>query len=329
MWTTLSSRRVRTLAAAVVAAAVVCGMAAANEPASTAFTYQGRLTHAGLPVTGPYEFEFRLYDSAAGGNLVASLAGIYPADVEEGHFTARLDFGPAAITGVGLWLEIGVRPESDMPLPFTILHPRQELTATPYAAVALNSPFRREGSGLFFEGRLGLGSDTPPSGMFEVAGPPQDASVVLPQNAISAHELMDEPGASGAFREETIWFDDDPVTLASATIQCPAPGYVLAMGTASIRSVVYHAAGGFVGIEATTQANPTPPADALFVQFSGDTPGITTTCPVSLQKVFPVSAGLKTFHLRGWVGFGDNNPRSVESGLTLLFIPTAYGSLPQ
>ena len=50
----------------VIAAA---GLAALTETAyaqtlSTAFTYQGRLTEAGNPGNGPYDFKFKLFDAS-------------------------------------------------------------------------------------------------------------------------------------------------------------------------------------------------------------------------------------------------------------------------
>ena len=36
------------------------------------FSYQGRLTDAGAPVTGAADLRFRLYDASAGGNQVGS-----------------------------------------------------------------------------------------------------------------------------------------------------------------------------------------------------------------------------------------------------------------
>ncbi|MFB3908840.1 MAG: hypothetical protein ACE15D_10595 [Candidatus Eisenbacteria bacterium] len=313
--------------AAAFAAVLSTGVARATEPASTAFTYQGQLTQAGIPADGVYEFEFRLYDAPAEGNLVASIPGPYPATVTEGLFTARLDFGDAAFTGLQLWLEMGVRPEGD-PGPFTILSPRQELSATPYASVALNSPFLRAGSGLYYEGRMALGSDQPPVGILDVVGPPHDATVILPNNAISSAECLDEPGISGAFATGEVWFTSAPVTLRTASIECPGPGYVLALGSTDLSGVAYSSAGGYVGIENTADPGSSAPPDARWVIFGDDMPSIYYSCPVSVNKVFPVTAGNHTFYLRGWRGFGDNSPRANRAGLTLLFIPSAYGALP-
>jgi len=102
--------------------------------AGTAFTYQGRLTDSGGPVSGTCSFTFDLYDSAGsgsppvGGTLLDSEAksGV---DVEDGLFTVKLDFGSAFFTGEERWLEIAVDC-GDGPITFS---GRQALTPTPYA----------------------------------------------------------------------------------------------------------------------------------------------------------------------------------------------------
>jgi hypothetical protein len=48
---------------------ILVGVASA-QPLGTAFTYQGRLTDAGSPGSGTYDFQFILYDSAVGGSQV-------------------------------------------------------------------------------------------------------------------------------------------------------------------------------------------------------------------------------------------------------------------
>lgn len=72
---------------------------------STAFTYQGRLNHAGSPATGLYEMGFALYDSVTNGSLVASPISFAPVPVTNGLFTAVLDFGSDAFGGSNRWLE--------------------------------------------------------------------------------------------------------------------------------------------------------------------------------------------------------------------------------
>jgi len=99
----------------------------------TGFTYQGRLLHDNTSADGPYDFEFKLYDSPAGGNQLASTIDINDLDVIDGYFTVQLDFNePNVFNGDARWLDVAVRPGNSAD-PFTTLSPRQELTPTPYA----------------------------------------------------------------------------------------------------------------------------------------------------------------------------------------------------
>ncbi len=101
-------------------------------PAGTAFTYQGRLTSGGDPVSGIYDFRFAVFDSATGGlQLGSTLSNTVP--VSEGLFLAALDFGDQ-FRGSARWLEISVRTNAAGP--YMILSPRQELTPDPYALYA-------------------------------------------------------------------------------------------------------------------------------------------------------------------------------------------------
>ena len=99
----------------------------------TAFTYQGRLMDdSGNPLTGSYDFQFELYDAESDGGQVGSTVTVGDVAVSDGLFTVQLDFGSSAFTGNARWLEIGVRAGSSSGA-YTILAPRQPLTATPYA----------------------------------------------------------------------------------------------------------------------------------------------------------------------------------------------------
>jgi hypothetical protein len=101
----------------------------------TVFTYQGRLSQNGVPLTGTAEIAPTLWDAASGGNPVATNnpATLLVA-VSNGLFSASLDFGSAPFAaGAARWLQLGVRTTMG---PFTILSPLQPLTATPYAITA-------------------------------------------------------------------------------------------------------------------------------------------------------------------------------------------------
>ncbi len=118
-----------------------CGGRAAHGadiPLGTAFTYQGTLQDGGVAATGDYDFRFSLWDADAGGLQVGPPLGVAAVPLEEGTFTAELDFGFGMFNGAARWLEIEVRPAGGGA--YTLLTPRQPLTAAPYAQ-ALRLPF--------------------------------------------------------------------------------------------------------------------------------------------------------------------------------------------
>jgi hypothetical protein len=104
------------------------------EPLGTEFTYQGRLIDANSPAEGEYDFIFKVYDAQSNGTQAGEDVNIPDVDVIDGYFTVELDFGNV-FTGQSLWLEIEVR-EGDSNDVFTLLSPRQKITALPYALYA-------------------------------------------------------------------------------------------------------------------------------------------------------------------------------------------------
>jgi hypothetical protein len=104
----------------------------------TAFTYQGRLDDAGSGANGVYDFEFSLFDVAAGGVALDGPLTTNGVPVSNGLFTVTLDFGSDEFKGIPIWLEIGVRTNGGGG--FTTLAPRTEITATPYAIYAATAP---------------------------------------------------------------------------------------------------------------------------------------------------------------------------------------------
>jgi len=137
-------------------------------PVSTAFTFQGQLKDGGTPADGIYDLQFRLYDSLSGGAQIGTLLTKVGVVVDHGLFTLSLDFGPLAFAGQQRWLEVAARSSGAHGAPFTVLSPRQAVTASPYALYALAGP----GSGGYWAGsgadiystnggNVGIGTDAP------------------------------------------------------------------------------------------------------------------------------------------------------------------------
>jgi hypothetical protein len=110
------------------------GATSSQVAVGTAFTYQGRLTDdEGNPLTGAYDFEFRLYDgSGAGAGQVGQTVSVNDEHVGEGLFSVTLDFGADPFAGQARWLEVHVR-EGASNGGFTELLPRQAVAPAPYA----------------------------------------------------------------------------------------------------------------------------------------------------------------------------------------------------
>lgn len=115
---------------ALWAAILFLGAASLAQAQSTAFTYNGRLNLNGAPVNGAHEMRFTLYDASAGVNVIAGPLPPISADVVNGLFTVRIDFGAGIFTGPARWLSVEVRPVGGA---YTTLTPRQEVTSSPYS----------------------------------------------------------------------------------------------------------------------------------------------------------------------------------------------------
>jgi len=107
---------------------------------TTAFTFQGTLKSAGSPADGPYDMQFKLYDSqVVGAGAQQGMTELFdPVSVAAGVFSVTLDFGAGVFVGAPRFLEIGVRP-SGSASPYTLLSPRSPITSAPYAIQTLNS----------------------------------------------------------------------------------------------------------------------------------------------------------------------------------------------
>ncbi|MCA9294495.1 MAG: hypothetical protein KDA20_11850, partial [Phycisphaerales bacterium] len=89
------------------------------------FSFQGRISSGGLPVTGSLPMTFSIWDSPFAGNQIGSSLVFAGIPIEKGVFTTQLDFGVDIYTGSPRWLDIVVNGQA--------LTPRQLITGVPYA----------------------------------------------------------------------------------------------------------------------------------------------------------------------------------------------------
>ena len=119
-----------------IALVVFLFLAGVARAQTTAFTYQGQLNSNSVPISGPFDFRFKIYD--ADGAMIAGPLTNAPVGVTNGLFTVTLDFGAGVFDGNMRSLEIGVRTNGDTNA-YAVLSPRQTLTSVPYAIQALNA----------------------------------------------------------------------------------------------------------------------------------------------------------------------------------------------
>lgn len=135
----------------------------------SAFTYQGELTDNGTPADGSYDFEFALYTTPSGGTAIDAIDASDIA-VVAGLVNASIDFTDVPFNGQALFVEVRVRAGGSS-AEYTVLSPRQSLSAVPYALYALSGNPGPQGiPGP--PGPQGLQGDVGPQGPQGDIGPP-------------------------------------------------------------------------------------------------------------------------------------------------------------
>ncbi len=145
--------RIGNLIVITVLLALAAGVALAQTPLGTAFTYQGQLQNGGSPENGSCDLQFTLFDAATGGSQIGGTLTRSGVAISNGLFTVTLDFGTGAFGGNARWLEIAVACPSGSG--FTTLAPRQELTPSPNAVFAATAAVSSDAATLTGNGTSG------------------------------------------------------------------------------------------------------------------------------------------------------------------------------
>ncbi|MHC4695837.1 MAG: hypothetical protein ACYTFA_03730, partial [Planctomycetota bacterium] len=181
-----------------------CEAAPCPVPLGTAFTYQGQLKQAGVPVSATCDLVFILVDSPSDPMTILGSQMNPGVEITNGLFTVDLDFGSEPFGGDARWLVIWVCcPEPDdppdhcasPPVNFTALNPPQKLAPAPYAlyALASSSPWTASGSDIFYtDGNVGIGT-TNPTRPLVVQGN-ANAEAVYSAGTLIAHKDYQESG---------------------------------------------------------------------------------------------------------------------------------------
>jgi hypothetical protein len=142
-----------------------------------------------------------------------------------------------------------------------------------------------------------------------------DASIALPPGSISDVETMSEAGVVGNFGADHFVEEGALVNLASTTINAPTSGYVLVVAGATGITNLSSTASFRSSLDISTSLS--IGSDSVLVYLPTG-----VTIPLSLHKVFPVSAGTSTFY---FVARGIEWVELQNARITALFVPTTYG----
>lgn len=176
-------------------------------------------------------------------------------------------------------------------------------------------------------GLLELNNDDGSPNIFMHAGSTGDAAVVIPNSSISDLEIADEPGiASNTAPSANV--TAGALNVALRTIITPTPGYVVAMASGSFD--VTHITGAYsersVWITEVNGGSSAGKPKQDFV-ISTNAPSGNYGVPFCVQGTWAVPAGATTFYLRGDHVAGGGITQIQDNTLTLMFFPTAYGTV--
>ena len=299
--------------AQVLAAPSPNSIQSSKPPAS--LSLQGILTDSGGdPVPdGVYDLTFGYYDSEIGGSPLATemLASV---PVTQGRFA--IDIGNVSVLiwelPSDLWLgvQIGAEPE---------LAPRIRLTGAPRSAVAFN---------------VRDSTITGPK-----IAPGSICSDHVADDCLESADLRDEPGV--AYQEDIFpnTIEGPPELLTSRVINIPAPGYVLAVGSAQVNLKPFgcdpdvalpYTAKLSVSLNASLHDDSNAREVEVPCAFTNAASKVLKS-EATVQDVFYFStAGAKTIY---FLASAPNESgtggliTSPEHNLLLMYVSTAYGTI--
>ena len=180
-------------------------------------------------------------------------------------------------------------------------------------------------------GRLELSKTDGTSAMVMDAYYSGDYSTVLPENAINADEMMNEPGIVSSNNSSIITLTSAMQDLETVTITIPDAGYIVV--EAKCYGYCYGTTGsnkGYLQIDETAGGSQSYP----YYTFFGLAAYVTTgTCyfPAYVTRVYNKStAGTYTFRLEGMEASSNDPSAITRSGdhiLTATYYPTSYGTV--
>ena len=152
-----------------------------------------------------------------------------------------------------------------------------------------------------------------------------NSSVILPTDAISAAETLDEPGVASINQSVTTALDGTVQTLLQRSITVPAAGYCLVMGSVEAQAVHNNGLTTTALFGVSDQVGVLPGAQDFNLTMPSSAPTGTYVVPVTVHGLFTVSAGANTFYFLGDETSGSLQFSDIQ--LSIVYVPTAYGTV--
>lgn len=157
-----------------------------------------------------------------------------------------------------------------------------------------------------------------------------DSSVAFPTDAINATEMRNEPGVASVASGGSVTLTPVGSTIdniASATVDCPTSGFVLAIAT--LEAGVSHVQGieSSINFGVSDASQSISSSQDIELRIEGNSPSGAYDHPVTVHGVFPVNAGTRTFYLVGDQNSTGHTVTALDPTLSLIFVPTSYGTV--
>ena len=147
-------------------------------------------------------------------------------------------------------------------------------------------------------------------------------------NSLGAVDLSEEPGIAQRTSPGPLTITNDvPNVIDSRAINCPSAGYILAVYSAEFRFSHVTGASSVYTIYLSNNGTSFVNSVQKNIIWASTNPSATNYFIVSLNHIFPAVAGLNTINLVADRSTGDPDYTFDDRILSLVFFPTAYGTV--
>jgi hypothetical protein len=307
------------------------------------FSFQGRITDTGgVPLNGVYDVEFKLFDAYTGGSQIGSTVAKHDVQITDGILSSGVTFfEEVSFVGDDFYMEILIREGASTGAYESL--GRSYIGYAPRAinALRVDSLLGRNAGDVEYRSpydmRFYLDSDDDQSnewfsvhnstgdfllllredGSLTATAGSGDAGVVFTVGSISAIENESEAGVVSNFGGDSILETAVPTSLVSTTITAPTSGYVLVVAGITGLYTIASTHSYRTSFDISTDVSIGPDSVLSYLQTG-------VTVPMSLHKVFPVTAGTTTFH---FVGRAIDAAVLLGARISAIFVPTTYGTV--